>query len=56
MGQKTYPYMFYCISLKGGASKPFTAAKANMARGKNGIIHAIKPHAKSAPALTLLML
>ena len=30
-----------------------SAAKVNTARGKNGIIHAMKPHAKSALSLAL---
>ena len=30
-----------------------SAAKANTERGKNGIIHAMKPHAKTALALAL---
>ena len=30
-----------------------SAAKANTERGKNGIIHAMKPHAKSALSLAL---
>ena len=30
-----------------------SAAKANTERGKNGIIHAMRPHAKSALALAL---
>lgn len=33
--------------------KPFTAAKDNTERGKNGIIHAMKPHAKTALFLAL---
>ena len=30
-----------------------SAAKANTMRGKNGIIHAMKPHAKSALSIAL---